>query len=60
VRTGLNPLAGTNAAAYHWFSGDGMVHGIRLQDGKAEWYRTCDPQQNSSNDAAGTLITKQV
>jgi carotenoid cleavage dioxygenase len=26
-------------AAYHWFTGDGMVHGIRLRDGRAEWYR---------------------
>ena len=24
---------------YHWFTGDGMVHGLRLRDGKAEWYR---------------------
>ena len=23
----------------HWFFGDGMVHGIRLEDGKAKWYR---------------------
>ena len=26
-------------AAAHWFAGDGMVHGIRLRDGRAEWYR---------------------
>jgi carotenoid cleavage dioxygenase-like enzyme len=24
---------------YHWFLGAGMVHGVRLRDGKAEWYR---------------------
>lgn len=29
----------TDAATYHWFTGDGMVHGIRLRDGQAEWYR---------------------
>jgi len=23
----------------HWFFGDGMVHGLSLRDGKAEWYR---------------------
>ncbi|MBW8767602.1 MAG: carotenoid oxygenase family protein, partial [Geodermatophilales bacterium] len=23
----------------HWFVGPGMVHGVRLRDGKAEWYR---------------------
>ena len=24
---------------YHWFIGTGMVHGVRLRDGHAEWYR---------------------
>ena len=24
---------------YHWFLGAGMVHGVRLRDGRAEWYR---------------------
>ena len=36
LRNGSNPQSGT---AEHWFFGDGMVHGIRLADGKAEWYR---------------------
>jgi len=36
VRNGANPLGGTSA---HPFFGDGMVHGIRLRDGRAEWYR---------------------
>ncbi|MFM2073292.1 MAG: hypothetical protein RLZZ623_3556 [Actinomycetota bacterium] len=36
LRTGPNPASGTSA---HWFFGDGMVHGVRLADGKAEWYR---------------------
>lgn len=36
VRNGANPLTGTSA---HPFLGDGMVHGVRLQDGKALWYR---------------------
>ncbi|HTN81594.1 MAG TPA: carotenoid oxygenase family protein [Acidimicrobiales bacterium] len=36
VRTGPNPASGTSA---HWFFGDGMVHGVRLADGKAQWYR---------------------
>jgi carotenoid cleavage dioxygenase len=39
VRIGPNPAAAQNPATYHWFSGDGMVHGIRLQGGKALWYR---------------------
>jgi carotenoid cleavage dioxygenase-like enzyme len=28
-----------SAASYHWFLGPGMVHGVRLRDGRAEWYR---------------------
>jgi carotenoid cleavage dioxygenase-like enzyme len=36
IRTGPNPLSGTSA---HPFFGDGMVHGMRLRDGKAEWYK---------------------
>jgi carotenoid cleavage dioxygenase len=36
VRNGSNPLSGTSA---HWFVGDGMLHGVRIQDGKALWYR---------------------
>ncbi|HAP75579.1 MAG TPA: hypothetical protein DCR14_05800 [Acidimicrobiaceae bacterium] len=35
-RNGANPKHGPTA---HWFAGDGMLHGIRLRDGKAEWYR---------------------
>jgi len=36
VRTGANPLSGTSA---HPFLGDGMLHGVRLRDGQAQWYR---------------------
>jgi carotenoid cleavage dioxygenase len=24
---------------HHWFAGDGMVHGIRIERGRARWYR---------------------
>jgi carotenoid cleavage dioxygenase-like enzyme len=36
IRTGPNPKSGRSD---HWFFGDGMVHGVRLSGGKAEWYR---------------------
>ncbi len=36
VRNGSNPPSGRSA---HWFLGDGMVHGVRLEGGKASWYR---------------------
>jgi carotenoid cleavage dioxygenase len=39
VRIGPNPLGPVDPAAYHWFTGAGMVHGLRLRDGRAEWYR---------------------
>ncbi|CAN3130332.1 carotenoid oxygenase family protein [Mycobacterium sp. smrl_JER01] len=39
LRNGPNPVQQVDPQAYHWFTGDGMVHGIRLRDGKAEWYR---------------------
>lgn len=38
VRIGPNPF-GKAAKGHHWFIGDGMVHGVRLKGGKAEWYR---------------------
>ena len=34
VRNGSNPKSGT---AGQWCFGDGMVHGVRLDGGKAEW-----------------------
>jgi carotenoid cleavage dioxygenase len=39
LRNGPNPVSAPEPSTYHWFTGDGMVHGIRLGDGKAEWYR---------------------
>ncbi|MFY9808046.1 MAG: carotenoid oxygenase family protein [Pseudonocardiaceae bacterium] len=39
LRNGPNPIAEVDPALYHWFAGDGMVHGVRLRDGNAEWYR---------------------
>ncbi|MEQ8861698.1 MAG: carotenoid oxygenase family protein [Pseudomonadales bacterium] len=39
LRNGPNPR-GEAEAGYHWFTGQGMVHGLRLNQGKAEWYRS--------------------
>ncbi len=39
LRNGPNPIDDVDPATYHWFTGDGMVHGVRLRGGKAEWYR---------------------
>ncbi len=39
LRNGPNPIETPDPASHHWFLGDGMVHGVRLRGGKAEWYR---------------------
>jgi carotenoid cleavage dioxygenase len=39
LRNGPNPLKMPNPATHHWFVGDAMLHGLRIQDGKALWYR---------------------
>lgn len=36
VRNGSNPQKSDSP---HWFFGDGMVHGVRIEDGRALWYR---------------------
>jgi carotenoid cleavage dioxygenase-like enzyme len=36
VRNGGNPPSGHSE---HWFMGEGMVHGVKLEKGKAAWYR---------------------
>jgi len=38
LRIGPNPVVDPGER-YHWFLGEGMVHGVRLRDGRAEWYR---------------------
>ena len=38
LRMGPNPMA-ADPAHYHWFAGDGMIHGIRIENGRALWYR---------------------
>jgi carotenoid cleavage dioxygenase-like enzyme len=35
LRNGPNPRESTD----HWFTGDGMIHGVRLENGRAAWYR---------------------
>jgi carotenoid cleavage oxygenase len=39
LRNGPNPAEEVDPATYHWFTGDAMVHGVALRDGKACWYR---------------------
>lgn len=53
IRIGPNPATPPNAASYHWFTGDGMVHGIRLKDGKALWYRNRWIRSRAVSEALG-------
>ncbi|MGH8999752.1 MAG: carotenoid oxygenase family protein [Acidimicrobiia bacterium] len=39
LRNGANPIGPVDPETHHWFMGDGMVHGVRLRYGRAEWYR---------------------
>lgn len=36
MRNGPNPAREPSA---HWFLGDGMIHGVRIEGGRARWYR---------------------
>lgn len=38
LRIGPNPM-NADPDNYHWFTGDGMIHGLKLEGGKALWYR---------------------
>jgi len=53
LRNGPNPLLPPDPDAYHWFLGDAMVHGIRLRDGRAEWYRNRWVRSTAVSEALG-------
>ena len=40
LRNGPNPAGEVSGGDYHWFTGQGMVHGLRLGEGRADWYRS--------------------
>ena len=37
LRVGPNPVDPQDPVTYNWFTGNGMVHGVRISGGKAEW-----------------------
>ncbi|MCB0997977.1 MAG: carotenoid oxygenase family protein [Acidimicrobiales bacterium] len=53
VRTGPNPKSGRSD---HWFFGDGMVHGVRLGGGRAQWYRNRFVQTPNVTEADGDVM----
>ncbi len=52
LRIGPNPIA-PEPAGYHWFIGDGMVHGLAIAGGKALWYRNRWIRSNAVAKALG-------
>src|SRR5690606_17256813 len=50
LRNGPNPLPGERAG--HWFVGPGMLHGVRLESGRARWYRNRWIDTATSQDGA--------
>jgi carotenoid cleavage dioxygenase-like enzyme len=68
-RNGSNPLPGTDPG--HSFTGQGMLHGVRIRDGKARWYRNrwvhtpmmdgimpdrSDPTNSFTNNVSNTSV----
>lgn len=53
LRIGPNPLTPPNPATHHWFTGDGMIHGLRLKGGKALWYRNRWVRTDSVSNVLG-------
>ena len=39
VGSNPNPVDPEDPRTYNWFTGSGMVYGVRLREGRAEWYR---------------------
>ena len=55
VRNGANPSTGRSP---HWFLGDGMVHGVRIENGRAAWYRNRYVKTPSLADALAPRISE--
>ena len=53
LRNGPNPFEVVDPVKYHWFTGAGMVHGVRLREGRAEWYRNRYVGSKSLSDFRG-------
>lgn len=55
LRIGPNPLHDPGER-YHWFMGEGMVHGVRLRGGRAEWYRNRWVRSSSVSKELGEQV----
>lgn len=57
LRIGPNQLRHRDPARDHLFAGDAMVHGIRIRDGRAQWYRNRWIRTDRISRALGELPT---
>jgi carotenoid cleavage dioxygenase-like enzyme len=57
LRIGPNPVTAPDPRTYHWFTGSGMVHGVRIRAGKAEWYRNRFVRSDGVTEAKGWPAT---
>lgn len=58
LRNGPNPQF-SPIGTYHWFDGDGMIHGVRLHEGKASYCnRYVRTQGFQTEQEAGTALWK--
>jgi carotenoid cleavage dioxygenase len=53
LRNGPNPITAVDPRTHHWFIGDAMVHGVRLRDGRADWYRARMVRSEKVSDQLG-------
>lgn len=56
LRNGPNPALPPDPASYHWFTGAGMVHGLAISGGKAQWYRNRWVRGTEACEALGEEI----
>lgn len=40
LRIGSNPIYAKKLTLFEWYMGDGMVHGLKLRNGKAIWFKS--------------------
>lgn len=57
LRNGPNPVSLERPEQHHWFAGNGMVHGVRLRGGRAEWYRNRYVRSQAVRAALGEEAT---
>lgn len=59
VRNGPNPQRAPEAM-HHWFDGDGMMHSVYLENGRAEYRNRYVRSQDFKDDAAGVSRVRGV